>query len=314
MALSIATTVEKHFIMTKNLIVVVGPTAIGKTSLSIKIAKALDCEIVSADSRQFYKEMSIGTAVPTTQELNEVKHHFIQHLCIHDDYSVGDFERDGIDLINHLFQNNNYVVLVGGSGLYVDAITKGLDEFPDVDPQIRIQLKKLVDDEGIEALQHKLQKLDPVHYHKVDIHNTHRLMRALEVCIATGKTYTSFLSKPKKNRPFSIIKIGLSAERAIIYDRINQRVDIMLKEGLIDEVKSLQPYESLNALNTVGYKEIFRALKGIWTEDFATSEIKKNTRRYAKRQLTWFRKDKEITWFDYKTDTQDILDHITKNS
>ena len=300
--------------MTKNLIVIVGPTAIGKTSMSIKIAKALGCEIVSADSRQFYKEMKIGTAVPTTQELSEAKHHLIQHISVQDNYSVGDFEKEAIELIEKLFQNNKYVVLVGGSGLYVDAITKGLDDFPDIDPRVRTQLQKLLDNEGIEALQGRLKTLDPEHYQKVDINNPHRIMRALEVCIGTGKTYTSFLSKPKKLRSFSVIKIGLTADREVIYDRINQRVDIMLEEGLVEEVKGLQPFESLNALNTVGYKEIFNTLNGEWTLDFAIAEIKKNTRRFAKRQLTWFRKDAEIKWFDYTTNTDTVINYITKNS
>ena len=300
--------------MTKNLIVIVGPTAIGKTSMSIKIAKALGCEIVSADSRQFYKEMKIGTAVPTTQELSEAKHHLIQHISVQDNYSVGDFEKEAIELIEKLFQNNKYVVLVGGSGLYVDAITKGLDDFPDIDPRVRTQLQKLLDNEGIEALQGRLKTLDPEHYQKVDINNPHRIMRALEVCIGTGKTYTSFLSKPKKLRSFSVIKIGLTADREVIYDRINQRVDIMLEEGLVEEVKGLQPFESLNALNTVGYKEIFNTLNGEWALDFAISEIKKNTRRFAKRQLTWFRKDAEIQWFDYTTNTDTVINYITKNS
>ena len=300
--------------MTKNLIVIVGPTAIGKTSMSIKIAKALGCEIVSADSRQFYKEMKIGTAVPTTQELSEAKHHLIQHISVQDNYSVGDFEKEAIELIEKLFQNNKYVVLVGGSGLYVDAITKGLDDFPDIDPRVRTQLQKLLDNEGIEALQSRLKTLDPEHYQKVDINNPHRIMRALEVCIGTGKTYTSFLSKPKKLRSFSVIKIGLTADREVIYDRINQRVDIMLEEGLVEEVKGLQPFESLNALNTVGYKEIFNTLNGEWALDFAISEIKKNTRRFAKRQLTWFRKDAEIQWFDYTTNTDTVINYITKNS
>lgn len=300
--------------MTKNLIVIVGPTAIGKTSMSIKIAKALGCEIVSADSRQFYKEMKIGTAVPTTQELSEAKHHLIQHISVQDNYSVGDFEKEAIELIEKLFQNNKYVVLVGGSGLYVDAITKGLDDFPDIDPRVRTQLQKLLDNEGIEALQGRLKTLDPEHYQKVDINNPHRIMRALEVCIGTGKTYTSFLSKPKKLRSFSVIKIGLTADREVIYDRINQRVDIMLEEGLVEEVKGLQPFESLNALNTVGYKEIFNTLNGEWALDFAISEIKKNTRRFAKRQLTWFRKDAEIQWFDYTANANMVIDYIKKNS
>ncbi|RZS92597.1 tRNA dimethylallyltransferase [Aquimarina brevivitae] len=308
-------TVEKPYIMTKkHLIVIVGPTAIGKTALSIALAKAFNCEIVSADSRQFFAEMNIGTAVPTEEELAEAKHHFIQHLSITDTYSVGDFERDGVALIESLFTTNDYVIIVGGSGLYVDAITKGLDHFPDVDPSIREHLQSLLEQEGISALQSKLKELDPEHYQKVDLNNTHRVIRALEICIGTGKTYTSFLSNPKKKRSFNVTKIGLSADRQLIYDRINKRVDMMMKEGLLEEVKTLEKYRNLNALNTVGYKELFNYLDGAWDLDFAVSEIKKNTRRFAKRQLTWFRKDDSITWFDYKTAPKEIVSYIKKNS
>ncbi|WP_130287272.1 tRNA (adenosine(37)-N6)-dimethylallyltransferase MiaA [Aquimarina brevivitae] len=298
----------------KHLIVIVGPTAIGKTALSIALAKAFNCEIVSADSRQFFAEMNIGTAVPTEEELAEAKHHFIQHLSITDTYSVGDFERDGVALIESLFTTNDYVIIVGGSGLYVDAITKGLDHFPDVDPSIREHLQSLLEQEGISALQSKLKELDPEHYQKVDLNNTHRVIRALEICIGTGKTYTSFLSNPKKKRSFNVTKIGLSADRQLIYDRINKRVDMMMKEGLLEEVKTLEKYRNLNALNTVGYKELFNYLDGAWDLDFAVSEIKKNTRRFAKRQLTWFRKDDSITWFDYKTAPKEIVSYIKKNS
>ncbi|MBW1297519.1 tRNA (adenosine(37)-N6)-dimethylallyltransferase MiaA [Aquimarina litoralis] len=281
------------------LIVVVGPTAIGKTSLSIKLAEHFNCEIVSADSRQFFKEMRIGTAVPSADELQQAKHHFIQHKSIQETYSVGDFEKDAIDKLNTLFRTNNYVVLVGGSGLYVDAVTKGLDTFPEVSPDIRKRLQTQYETEGIDRLQMQLKELDPSYYQRVDLQNTHRVMRALEVCLSSGKPYSSFITQTHKKRPFKIIKIGITAEREIIYDRINQRVDMMVEEGLLEEVKKLYPHKKLNALNTVGYKEIFNYMDGTWDLDFAISEIKKNTRRFAKRQLTWFRKDEEINWFDY---------------
>ncbi|MEW7279290.1 tRNA (adenosine(37)-N6)-dimethylallyltransferase MiaA [Aquimarina sp. 2201CG1-2-11] len=298
----------------KHLLVVIGPTAIGKTSLSIALAQHFKCEIVSADSRQFYKEMSIGTAAPDATELKAAPHHFIQHRSIKADYSVGDFEKEAIQKIEQLFTTHNYVVLVGGSGLYVDAITKGLDDFPDVDEQIRTTLKEEYQNNGIESLQKQLKKLDPVYYNKVDIHNTHRVMRGLEVCISSGKPYSSFLNQSSKKRSFNTIKIGLTAERSIIYDRINQRVDLMIKHGLLDEVKGLYEHKALNALNTVGYKEIFKHFDHEWELDFAISEIKKNTRRFAKRQLTWFKKDTEIEWFDYKENINSIITHITKSS
>ncbi len=305
------TNVENIYTMNKkHLIVIVGPTAIGKTSLSIQLAKYFKCAIISADSRQFYKEMSIGTAAPTADELKQAKHYFIQHKSIKEEYTVGDFEKEAIQTINELFKTHEQVVLVGGSGLYVDAITKGLDSFPEVDPEIRKQLQEEYHHSGISHLQKQLKQLDPEWYQKIDLQNTHRVMRALEVCIASGVPYSSFLNKPKPKRPFTTIKIGITAERPIIYDRINQRVDIMVKEGLLDEVKSLYPHKTLNALNTVGYKEIFKHMDGEWDLEMAISEIKKNTRRFAKRQLTWFRKDQEINWFDYKATTNSVITFV----
>ncbi|GAA4274665.1 tRNA (adenosine(37)-N6)-dimethylallyltransferase MiaA [Aquimarina gracilis] len=300
--------------MNNTLIVIIGPTAIGKTSLSISLAKHFNCEIVSADSRQFYSEMSIGTAAPSEEELSQVQHHFIQHKTIKDTYTVGDFEKDALEKLNTLFTKEKYAILVGGSGLYIDAITKGLDTFPNVDSNIREKVREEFENFGIEHLQDRLKKMDPIHYHNVDLQNTHRVMRAIEVCLSSGKPYSSFLTRSKKNRPFDIIKIGLTTDRQIIYDRINLRVEVMMKEGLLNEVKSLYPYKSLNALNTVGYKEIFNYLEGHWDLDFAISEIKKNTRRFAKRQLTWFRKDSEIKWFDYQEDAKNIIDYINKKT
>lgn len=293
--------------MAKTLIAVVGPTAIGKTALSIKLANHYNTEIVSADSRQFYKEMTIGTAVPSKEELSAAKHHFIQNLSVTEDYSVGDFERDGLALLDKLFKVQDIVILVGGSGLYVNAIVKGLNHFPDVDESIRLKLNDNLKNEGLEPLQNQLKTLDPKYFEKVDIHNPHRVIRALEICIGTQKTYTSFLEQDKEERPFNTITIGLEADRTKIYERINDRVDIMMAEGLLKEVKSLEPYKNYNALNTVGYKELFNYLDDEWSLEFAISEIKKNTRRFAKRQLTWFKKNSDTLWFNYKTAEQTII-------
>lgn len=293
--------------MAKTLIAVVGPTAIGKTALSIKLANHYNTEIASADSRQFYKEMTIGTAVPSKEELSAAKHHFIQNLSVTEDYSVGDFERDGLALLDKLFKVQDIVILVGGSGLYVDAIVKGLNHFPDVNESIRLKLNDSLKNEGLEPLQNQLKTLDPKYFEKVDIHNPHRVIRALEICIGTQKTYTSFLEQDKEERPFNTITVGLEAERTKIYERINDRVDIMMAEGLLKEVKSLESYKNYNALNTVGYKELFNYLDDEWSLEFAISEIKKNTRRFAKRQLTWFKKNSDTLWFNYKTTEQTII-------
>ncbi|WP_248723342.1 tRNA (adenosine(37)-N6)-dimethylallyltransferase MiaA [Seonamhaeicola sp. ML3] len=299
--------------MTKFLISIVGPTAIGKTALSIKLANYFDTEIISADSRQFYKEMQIGTAAPTLEELSAAPHHFIHHKSIHENYSVGAFEKDAINKLDALFKTHNIVIMVGGSGLYVDAITKGLDDFPDVDSNIREQLNEQLKNEGLTALQKQLKELDHTSYNTIAIDNPHRVIRALEICIGTGKPYASFLNKIKNLRKFKTITIGLTANREIIYDRINKRVDIMVNEGLLEEVRTLIPYKDLNALNTVGYKEIFKYFDNEWSLDFAISEIKKNTRRFAKRQLTWFKKNEETIWFDYLTETKEIIQNIKEN-
>ena len=313
--LNTAIIAEKIYTMNNNyLIVIVGPTAIGKTSLSIELATHFGCEIVSADSRQFYKEMRIGTAVPSSEELSRVKHHFIQHKSIKNTYSAGNFEKDALEKLAQLFQQHRYAILVGGSGLYVDAVTKGLDNFPDVDASVRNTLLKNYEERGIEYLQQQLKLLDPEHYEKVDLQNMHRVMRALEVCLGTGQPYSSFLSASQKKRNFHTIKIGITAPREIIYHRINERVDVMIQQGLIDEAKALYPYKSLNALNTVGYKELFTYLDDQWELDIAISEIKKNTRRFAKRQGTWFRKDADIKWFDHQYDLLSVIGHIKKSS
>jgi tRNA dimethylallyltransferase len=296
--------------MEKTVISVVGPTAIGKTKLAIAIAQEYNTEIISADSRQFFKEMNIGTAVPSPEELAAAPHHFIQHKSILEPYSVGDFERDAIAKLESLFETKDIVVLVGGSGLYVDAVTKGLDHFPKVDAAIRPRLNQELATEGIAVLQNRLKELDPEYFNKVDIQNPHRLVRALEICIGTGKPYSSFLNKDKNKRPFKTITLGIEAEREMIYERINQRVDLMVDAGLIDEVKSLIEHKALNALQTVGYKELFNYFEGLWQLDFAISEIKKNTRRFAKRQLTWFRRATETIWVDFDEEITVIIDKI----
>ncbi|GAB5562940.1 MAG: tRNA (adenosine(37)-N6)-dimethylallyltransferase MiaA [Winogradskyella sp.] len=296
--------------MTKFLISIIGPTAIGKTALSIKLAQHFSTEIVSADSRQFFKEMNIGTAVPDEGELNAATHHFIQHKSVKEDYSVGDFEKDAIATIKDIHSKHDVAIMVGGSGLYVKAVAKGLDDFPEVDSSIREELNRIHEKDGLKPLQEQLKTLDPTAYNTIAIDNPQRLTRALEICIGTNKPYSSFLTNPEKTRDFETMSIGLIADRPVIYDRINQRVDIMVANGLIDEVKTLVEYKHLNALNTVGYKEIFKYLEGEWTLDFAISELKKNTRRFAKRQLTWFRKDNQTKWFDYETNTEDIIKHI----
>ncbi|MCM5664081.1 tRNA (adenosine(37)-N6)-dimethylallyltransferase MiaA [Galbibacter mesophilus] len=294
----------------KYLITVVGPTAIGKTALAIDLANAFSTEIISSDSRQFFKEMKIGTAVPDEAELSAAKHHFIQHKSIFENYSVGDFEREALELLSELFKKHDVVIMAGGSGLYNKAVMDGLDDFPEVDSSIREGLNKRLQEEGIEGLQLQLKNLDPSHYKNIDSQNPHRLIRALEICLGTGKPYSSFLQQKKSNRAFKSIQIGLTADRDVIYDRINRRVDIMMENGLLEEAEKLYPNRELNALQTVGYRELFEYFDGNWTLDFAISEIKKNTRRFAKRQLTWLRKDESVLWFDYETDTGEIIDKI----
>ena len=278
------------------------------------MAKHFNTEIVSADSRQFFKEIHIGTAAPSQDELNEVQHHFIKHKSILNNYNVGSFEKEALTKLTQLFKKHDYVIMVGGSGLYVDAITKGLDDFPSVSPLIRKQLNDTLMLEGIKPLQKQLQSLDITTYNTIAIQNPHRVIRALEICIGTGKPYSSFLNKKVDSRSFKTVSIGLTADRPIIYERINQRVDQMIQNGLLEEVKRLAPYKSLNALNTVGYKELFEYLDGNCTLDFAISEIKKNTRRFAKRQLTWFKKNENILWFDHKTPQEQIIKAITEKT
>lgn len=300
----------------KYLITIVGPTAIGKTSLSIALAQHFNCEIISCDSRQFYKEMTIGTAVPTELELSSVKHHFIHNKSIFDNYNVGDFEKEALFKLDELFKTNDFAILVGGSGLYVDAILKGFDAIPEIDKSVRNSIISDYEINGIEYLQESLKKLDPNYYADLTqknpqtLSNPQRMMRFLEVCLGTEKPYSTFINQNKYQRNFTPILIGLEAQREIIYDRINQRVAIMMNEGLLDEAKKVYPQKDLNALQTVGYKELFTYFDNDITLEFAIEEIKKNTRRFAKRQLTWFKRNSETKWFEYDVNKEEIVEFI----
>ncbi len=292
--------------MSCTLIVVCGPTASGKTKLSIQLAKHFSAEIISADSRQIYKELKIGSAPPSDAELKEVKHYFISSLNLDEDYNAGAFEKDVLALLSKLFEKDKFAILVGGSGLYIDAVCNGFDKVPSSFPEIRKQMQNLYEAEGIEKLQNKLKELDPDYYVKIDLSNPQRLMRALEVCLGTGKPYSLLREGKKNTRDFRIIKIGLELPRDLLYKRIDARVDEMLKAGLLEEAKSLISKKDLNALQTVGYKELFDFFENRTSLDEAIDLIKRNSRRYAKRQLTWFRRDKEIQWFA-SDDTEKII-------
>jgi len=300
------------------LITIIGPTAIGKTSLSIALAQHFGCDIISCDSRQFFKEMKIGTAVPNDDELTSATHHFIQNKSILENYSVGDFEKEAIAKLDELFLKNNIQIMVGGSGLYVDAVLKGFDDFPDIDSTIREEINVNFDLHGIAYLQKTLQELDSEYYNKLlsenpqTLQNPQRMKRFVEVCVGTKKPYSSFLNKEKNKRNFTPIIIGLEADRAIMYDRINQRVAIMMNEGLLSEAKKLYPNKELNALQTVGYRELFDYFEGKFSLDFAVEEIKKNTRRFSKRQMTWFKRTEDVLWFDYLIHKDVIINHIEK--
>ena len=291
----------------KILLVILGPTASGKTDLAIKAAKWLDTEIISADSRQFYRELNIGTAKPTPDQIASVKHHLIGQISIHDRYNISDFENDVLSLLEELFQKHDVVVMCGGSGLYIDAVCNGIDDQPEHDPAIRQQLDQEYRTFGIVYLQNELHRLDPDYYKQVDISNPHRLMRALEVCYMTGKPYSSFRTGLKKSRPFKIVKFGIDVPREELIKRINARTDSMISAGLIEEARENLANRHLNSLNTVGYKEIFDFLDGKCTLEEAVEKIKVNTRRYAKRQMTWFRKDGEIKWIKAELFTDMII-------
>jgi len=294
------------------LFILLGATAVGKTALSLKIAKLLGSPIINCDSRQIYKDMSIGTASPTKEQLNEIKHYFVKILELQQYYNAAQYEDDVINLIEQLKSTHKNLLLSGGSMMYIDAICNGIDDIPSIDPEIREDLKKRLQTEGLEQLRNELRLLDPEYYNIVDLRNPKRIVHALEICYTSGKTYTSFRIRRKKERPFQIIKIGLKRERNDLFKRINKRVDMMMKEGLLEEARSLFPYRHLNALNTVGYKELFYHIDGTWNLEFAVEKIKKNTRDYAKKQMTWFSHDNEIHWFSPDNE-KEILDFISEN-
>lgn len=300
------------------LITIIGPTAIGKTTLSIALAQHFGCEIISCDSRQFFKEMKIGTAVPSEAELAAAPHHFIQNKSILEHYSVGDFEKEALEKLDALFTKNNIQIMVGGSGLYVDSVLKGFDEFPNIEEGVRTEINSKFDTLGIEFLQEKLQELDPDYYKKLEIENPQtlqnpqRMKRFVEVCIGSGKPYSDFIGKRNIKRNFTPIIIGLESDREIMYNRINQRVDLMFETGLIDEVKRLLPHKERNALQTVGYRELFDYFEGKCTLEFTKEQIKQNTRRFAKRQMTWFKRTENAVWFDFETKIDTIINDIDK--
>ena len=283
--------------MKKKLVVLLGPTGIGKTSTSLRLAQSFGTSIISADSRQVFKEMKIGTASPDDEQLKAVPHYFIANKSIFDRYSSGQYELDVIDLLQELHKKNDVVLLVGGSMLYIDAVCKGIDDLPTVEENVRRDLLQVYEERGIEYLRSQLKLLDPDYYNQVDLRNAKRILHALEICYMTQKPYSSLRTNPQKRRPFDIIKIGLNCERGELYNRINDRVDLMIQMGLENEAKSLYQHRNLNALNTVGYKEMFKYFDGEWDLDFAVEMIKQNTRRYAKKQLSWFMKDEKVKWF-----------------
>ncbi|SMD05955.1 tRNA (adenosine(37)-N6)-dimethylallyltransferase MiaA [Pedobacter africanus] len=297
----------------KTLVVVVGPTAIGKTALAISLAKHFNTEILSADSRQFFKEIEIGTAKPSVEELAAAPHHFINSHSIDTLFSTGDFELQAIDLLEVLFKKHKLLIMVGGSGLYIDAVCNGLDDLPETDLKIREMLNLQLAADGLESIKQQLIEYDPEYYNKVDQSNPQRMIRGLEFFLSTGKKLSSYQTNSKKVRPFNILKIGLNMDRAELYNRINQRVDHMMQAGLLEEVKAMQPYRKCNALNTVGYSELFSYLDGNITLDDAVEQIKQNTRRFAKRQLTWFRRDDSIAWFEPGQDNT-IINYISQKT
>ena len=291
----------------KKLISIVGTTGIGKTKLAIEIAKHFSTEIISCDSRQFFREMNIGTATPSEEELAEVPHHFIGNLSVENYYSIGQFEKDAVKKIEELFQKKDFVVLVGGSMMYEKAVLEGLNDLPEANAENQQKLENILEKEGIENLQRILQDLDPEYFKIVDTENPRRLFRAIDIIWQTGKTYTENIQDQVKKRNFDVIRIGISAPREIIYERINKRVDLMVENGLLDEVRSLIPFKNNLALQTVGYSELFKYFDGEWTLEFALEEIKKNSRRFAKRQLTWYRKEENINWVNFENAKEESL-------
>ncbi len=299
--------------MNKTLIILTGPTGIGKTELSIDAARMFHTEIISSDSRQIYKELKIGVARPSDEDLQKVKHYMIANKSIYEYYSAGKYELEVLDILKDVFAQKDIVFLVGGSGMYIDALCKGIDAFPDADAALRKDLTEKYEREGMESLRFDVQKLDPEQYKLIDLNNAKRMLRVVEVCIQTGKTYSSFLTASSKKRDFKIVKIGLERDREELYQRINRRVDMMFDEGLLDEARTFIKDKSLNSLNTVGYKELFPYFEGIYDFDEAVRLIKRNSRRYAKRQITWFKRDKDYKWFHPK-DADKIFEYISKQS
>lgn len=291
------------------LIVLIGPTGVGKTELSLRLAEHFHTCIVSADSRQLYADLKIGTAAPTSEQLNRVPHYLVGTLKLTDYYSAARYEEEALATLDNLFHQHDTVILTGGSMMYIDAICKGIDDIPTVDAETRELMLQRYETEGLEKLCAELKLLDPEYYRIVDLKNPKRVIHALEICYMTGKTYTSFRTQQKKQRPFRIIKVGLTRDRAELYDRINHRVDIMIEEGLLEEARSVYPYRTLNSLNTVGYKEMFNYLDGTWELPFAIEKIKQNSRIYSRKQMTWFKRDEEIQWFHPEQETE-ILDYI----
>ena len=297
--------------MDKTLIVITGPTAVGKTDLCMEIARRFDIPIINADSRQLFRELRIGTASPTPEQLAKVRHYFVGTLSIGDYYSASMYEQDVMTLLGQLFKTSDYALLSGGSMMYIDAVCNGIDDIPTVDEKTRTLMKRRLAEEGLEKLVEELKRIDPEHYEVVDRQNPRRVIHALEICHMTGQTYTSFRKAEKKLRPFEIIKIGLNREREELYDRINRRVDSMMEQGLLKEAEEMLPYRQVNALNTVGYKELFSYFDGTWELDEAVKRIKGNTRRYARKQLTWFKRDQQMRWF-HPDEQEQIMKYISE--
>lgn len=291
------------------LIVLLGPTGVGKTELSLSIAEAYHTSIVSADSRQLYADIKIGTAAPTAEQLARVPHYFVGTLDLHDYYSAAQYEMEVLQKLKELFRENDVVVLTGGSMMYIDAVCKGIDDIPTVDKETRQLMLERYEQEGLERLCAELKLLDPEYYQTVDLKNHKRVIHALEICYMTGKTFTSFRTQTQKERPFEILKIGLKREREELYERINRRVDIMMEDGLLEEARKVYPFRQLNSLNTVGYKELFNYLDGEWELPFAIEKIKQNSRIYSRKQMTWFKRDKSIVWF-HPEDTTEIMNFL----
>ncbi len=301
----------KKNVFEKTLVILLGPTGVGKTELSLRLAEHYNTSIISSDSRQLYKDLKIGTAAPTTEQMERIKHYMVGQLELTDYYSASAFEEDVLSLLNQLFNTTPVVVMAGGSMMYIDAVCNGIDDIPTVTPEIRNRIYAQFEQEGLAPILEELKAADPIHYDEVDKMNYKRVIHAVEICRMTGKPYSSFRTSIKKNRPFNIIKIGLNRDREELCERINLRVDQMIADGLIEEARQVYPHRHLNSLNTVGYKELFQYFEDNWTLDFAVEKIKRNSRVYARKQMTWFKRDNEITWF-HPEQEQEIIEHIKK--